>query len=276
MARCIYCGKSAGIFRTKHEKCHERHERAVALVPGFFAKFLESNLPVDRFHHLLQNAAEASFVKQEEMKALATTGISQMVNSILKDRLLDKNESARVQELADALHAYLSDDISTFEMQTKIAILREIQDGKIPDLVSVAGPMPIELRQGETVIWIFNHVTAFRKDQNGAAQSAGIELPLDKKIYYGIDAFAKSPLTRDSLKGELNGDVVVTNRNICFIGRDVPPVRLPIARITALRAYADGIHIACEPAPERTVTFALPDSWFAANLILRLVQLSRP
>lgn len=275
MAQCIYCGRAAGVFRTTHAQCHERHERAVSLVPGFFAKFLESDLPVGRFQQLLQSAAKASFVKQDEMKALFATGISQMVNAILIERLPTKSEATRILELADALQSYLSDDVRPYESFVKIDILRELQEGKIPDLVTVAGPMPIALRQAETVIWIFNYVTAYQRGDNVGTQDNGIELALDKVAYYGPNAFNNVPAPRDTLHGESSGDLVVTNRNIYFITREGQSTRLPIARITALRAYADGIHIACEPALERTLTFILNDSWFAANLVLRLVQFVR-
>jgi hypothetical protein len=255
-----------------HKECIERHERAVSLVPEFFSKFLQSDLSVGRFQQLLQSAAKASFVKPDEMKTLAAAGISRMIKSVLEERLPTKSETKRILELAGALQPYLSDDARPDDLLAKIDILRDLHEGKIPDMVTVAGPMPIELPQTETVIWIFNNVTAYRIDDDANTREPGIELVLDKVAYYGLKTFNNVQVPRDKLHKESNGDIVVTNRNLYFLISEVKSRRLPIARATALRAYADGIYIACEPTLERTRTFTLNDSWFAANLVLRLAQ----
>lgn len=272
MAKCKYCGKPAGFLRKVHAQCHERHERAVSLVPVFFSKFLESNLSVDRFQQLLQSAAEASFVKPAEMKTFAVAGITQAVKSILEQRLLETSEATRIQELVDALQPHLSDVSPADDLLVKIEILRDLQNGKVPDRVAVAGPMPVELPPTETVIWIFNDVTAYRVDDVATTREPGTELALDKVAYYGLKAFSAVQVPRDKLRQDSRGDMVVTNRNLHFLISDVKSRRFPVARTTALRAYADGLYLGSEPMPDKRRIFVLNDAWFGANLILRLFQ----
>jgi hypothetical protein len=272
MALCKYCGQPAGLLRKMHTQCHERHERAVSLVPVFFSKFLESNLSVDRFQQLLQSAAEASYVKPDEMRTFAVAGITQAVKSILEQRLLETSEATRIQELVDALQPHLSNVAPADDLLVKIDVLRDLQNGKVPDRVTVAGPMPVELPPAETVIWIFNDVTAYRVDDIATAREPGTELALDKVAYYGLKAFSAVQVPRDKLHKDSRGDMVVTNRNLHFLISDVKSRRLPIARTTALRAYADGLYVASEPTSDKSRIFVLNDAWFAANLILRLFQ----
>ena len=101
------------------------------------------------------------------------------------------------------------------------------------------------------------------------------DLVLDKQDYYGLGKFKEVSLPRDKLSEEAVGDLVVTNRNLYMLTSETESKRIPLARVTSMRAYSEGVFIACEPSEERTRAFALNDSWFAANLFVRLVRLVR-
>lgn len=124
MAQCVYCGRPAGFFRKMHKECHLRHQRAITLIPGFFPKFFQSNLPIDRFRQLLQSATEASFIRPDELKNLTTAGLAQVINTVLERHLLANDDTTRVLAIADALAPILSDDVRPYELLAKIDILR--------------------------------------------------------------------------------------------------------------------------------------------------------
>jgi hypothetical protein len=275
MPRCIYCGQPAGLLRRRHAECQERHTRALAMIPELFTKALHSALPAERFGELLKQAAGASFIKPRDLGPLCVQGISGMIDSVLEDRLLTPAEDERITEIKDALAPALVDVTSLNEKLIKISILRELSAGELPDRVSVAGPMPIELHAHERVIWIFNHVICFRRRVAPAPELGGIAFPAtEKDLYCGMRAFNNDPLPVDDLLEEATGDLVVTNRNLYFIF-GAGQRRIPMAKITALQPHADGVQVTCEQPQGRSRIFKLDDPWLAANMIVRLTMLAQ-
>jgi hypothetical protein len=289
MARCKYCRKYAGFWKKFHPECQERHDRAMAQIPLFFPKFFQSDLPIDRFTELLRGAAEGSFVRKNELTELAAQGLSNVAKNILDQRLLTAADVERMSDVARSLKPRtLTRDIIPHDTFAKVDVLQSLRDGNIPNLVSVAGPMPIELGQGETVIWIFNYVSSFgepaaaEKPPAGAKKApaegevAPVPLALQSGAYYGPSAFERARLPAARVPQDADGDMVVTDRNLFFLTSTAEPRRIPIAKIIALSAYANGIHIVCdESIPDRVQTFGLDDAWFAANMLLGLVLLAR-
>lgn len=280
MAQCRYCGQSAGFNKKMHPECHERHERAIVQIPEFFPKFFLSDLSIDRFGELLRSAAQASFVRPDEFTELAALGLSKVLARVLEERLLTGGDMQKLRDIAQCLAPLLTRDIIPHETFAKIDILQELGDAKVPDLVSVAGPMPIELGRGETVIWIFNYVTCYRDvgaadDVPADSERGPAPLSVAAGAYYGPSAFDAATLPRARLRQQGSGDLVVTNHNLFFVNSNANARRFPVAKMAALRAYSDGVHIACEPVADRTRVFSLGDSWFAANLLVRLVQMGR-
>ena len=274
MPRCVYCNQPTGFWRRRHAECQERHTRALAMIPELFTRALHSTLPVTRFGELLKDAADASFIKPREFEALCIQGISSMIDAVLVERLLTTAEEERITEIKNALSPSLADMAELNEKLIKIAILREINVGQIPDRVTIVGPMPIELRRHEHVIWVFNHAICFHRLAPAApAFSGAIAFPATETDFYcGLRAFDKDPLPMKELVEEATGDLVLTDRNIYFIFGDGQR-RIPMAKITALQPRADGIQITCDESQARSRTFKLDDPWLAANLIVGLVKI---
>ena len=274
MALCVYCDRPAGFLRRRHPECQERHTRALAMIPELFTKALHSSLPATRFGELLKDAAGASFIKPRELESLCIQGISSMIDAVLEQRLLTTAEEERINEIKNALSPSLADMAELNEKLIKIAILREINAGQIPDRVTIVGPMPIDLRRHEQVIWIFNHAMCFRWLAPAApAGLGGIAFPAtETDLYCGLRAFNKDPLPLKELTEEATGDLVLTDRNIYFIF-GAGQRRIPMAKITVLQPRAEGIQITCAETQARSRTFKLDDPWLAANLIVGLVKI---
>jgi hypothetical protein len=277
MGRCVYCDQPAGFLRRRHAECHERHARALAIIPELFSKALHSSLPATRFGDLLKDAAGASFIKPRDLGSICIAGMSRMIDEVLQERLLTRTEEERISEIRDALGSSITDVSELSEKLIKIGMLRELNNGELPDRVTVVGPMPIELKGHERVIWIFNNVISFRRRNSPDArpERAGIAFPAtDKDLYCGMGAFVNDPVPMDDLLEEATGDLVVTDRNIYFIFGDGQR-RIPMAKISALQPHADGIQVTCEEPQGRSRAFKLGDPWLAANLIVRLTVLAR-
>ena len=196
MGRCIFCDRPAGFLRRRHAECQERHTRALAIIPELFSKALHSSLPATRFGELLKDAAGASFIKPRDLGSICIGGMSRMIDAVLEERLLTQTEEERIAEIRDALGSSITDVTDLSEKLIKIGMLRELNNGELPDRVTVVGPMPIELRRHERVIWIFNGVISFRRRTLPPPRRKEQELHFRRRKKTSIAACAPSPTIR--------------------------------------------------------------------------------
>jgi hypothetical protein len=276
MPNCTYCGKPAGLFRSHHVECRDQHERAVATIPVFFEKMLQSSLAPERFDELLQNVAATSFIDQERLQSLIVAGIDSMMAAALQDHVPTVAEEERIIEIAETL-GLSPDDVPGLEDKlVKISVLRDLDEGKIPDRVTVTGPMPIELAPDETIIWIFNNVKSYRqpKAKEGAPAHPSPPPRRNLRDYYSPAELKDQVRTNDQVGGG-EVDVLVTNQHF-FVVSDDRQRQIPFAKIGTFGAYADGLQISRGATEERTLTFIMDDPWFGANLIARLLRLTPP
>jgi hypothetical protein len=274
MANCRYCGQKAGLLRSEHQECRQRHDRATTMIPGFFGKMLTSQLSTDKFSELLRGTAETSYVQRDELISLSKAAITNTVDSILKDRPVAIAEAQRIIELTDTLEAAFSESFELNDKLVKTSIISELYDGRIPDPVSVVGPMPFELGRGETILWIFNHVSLFRITTDDTLGGIRIDVTEQtKEPYFGPAALESRHAPVNGSSGEAQGDLILTNRNLHFVQSEETRTRIPIARIQVLAAYREGIHVIANPDKKRAPLFVLNDAWFAANVVGRLIAM---
>jgi hypothetical protein len=278
MPNCTYCGKPAGLLRTSHPECRAQFERAVETIPAFFEKLLHSHLPAERFEQLLREVAATFHVRPQQLQALSVAGINAMMAAATHDHLLTLEEEERILEIAEALKLPIGEIDGLEDKLVKIDILRELDDGQIPDRITVAGPMPIELEAGETIIWIFNRVKIFRSQKSSATKERAGGAPpklllprSDMPDYLSPAGFGEQAAPTKKVPQIGIGDLVVTSRNI-FILFEHQEIKLPLAKIGGFQIYADGLQLARRQGDERPTTLLLDDPWFAANLLLRLAR----
>jgi hypothetical protein len=276
MANCLYCGQPAGFLRSQHAECEKRHQNAVSSVPVFFNKVMDNPISAERFSELLQAAAKASFLRQDELKTLCLSGINGIVDSILQKRVVTPSELRRLVEITDSLGAGFSGGLGIDEKLIKLGVLSDLYDGKLSENVVIVGPMPIKLGQGEAFLWIFNDVRSFRTSVKTMKAELPINLanPADAH-YFSPQMIKEAQVRTEKLSEETKGDLVLTNRNIYFLQSETSQIRVPISRITSLKPYAAGLQVGWKPREPQSRAFLLDDSWFAANVIMRLIQLVR-
>jgi hypothetical protein len=271
MSNCTHCGKPAGLLRNFHPECRAQFERATTTIPAFFEKLLQSLLPADRFEQLLKEVAVTFHIRPEQLRALSIDGINAMVNAALAHRLPSTAEEDRILEIATTL-GFTADDIPGLsERLVKIGVLRDLDDGIIPERVSVVGPMPFELDAAESIIWIFNNVTALRapKQKEAADRAVSATRP-------GVPDYVAPASLEGSARGKDavevgTGDLMVTSRHV-FIVSDDRHRQLPFAKLAHIGAFSDGFELA-RSRDDRPLTFLVDDAWFAANLMIRLMRL---
>lgn len=73
-----------------------------AKLPEFFIRYLDSELPANRFRKLAADAGASGFIGEIELKELAAHGITALVNAIAANRKVTKGDADRIAELRDA------------------------------------------------------------------------------------------------------------------------------------------------------------------------------
>jgi hypothetical protein len=188
------------------------------------------------------------------------------VGEVLRERLFTAAEDRRVSELRDAFGLALADTVVLDDLLLKVAILRDLDANSVPDRIDVAGEMPVKLRPGESVLWIFNQVAVFKPPLQADDEAQETERMTQ---YYPLDTAGLPAAERETSDG--TGDLLVTTTALHFVsGRSTR--RIPALRIAGLQAHRDGIRIAYRAARLQNRLFVLDDVWFAANLIARIVN----
>jgi hypothetical protein len=262
MANCVLCGRAVGFPRKQHRECRDARKRAIEAIPALVEKSIASSIETSRFHALLTEAAETSFVSASELKQTIVKALRQTATRILLERLISVDEDLRISEIMEAFDTNFDDEL--FELLVKADVLRALEAGKMPDRVRVKGGMPISLAKNETVIWIFNHAAARRRRYKGSA----IAKQRRNIAAYSTRTPVKTRLPRRWTIRKIPSDLVVTNQNLYFLSGTAAPRQLPISRIIDLQCYKTGLSLFSGRKGQGVINFiTLDDPWFAANLI---------
>jgi hypothetical protein len=272
MARCRYCGQSAGWLRGYHAQCRQTHEDALTTIPRLLHRAVHSEMAAARFAELLQEGARSSFVTTQQLAEVVATTIGNILEEILARELITTTQEARIIEVVSALGISFSDIPQVDEKLFKIEILRDLEGSRATQRVSVVGDLPFELGRDEAILWIFNGVGWFRGPYDGTTPpSDQISSPALKLPYHGWQAYQADPAKQELSYGG-TVDVVTTNRNLILVDREGAK-SVQLARIHSVVPYADSVHIR-QHKGGKLIRLELDDPWFAANLISGLLRLS--
>lgn len=274
MGNCVHCGKPAGAFRRYHTDCRGKHDFAIKAIPTFFEKALHSSLPADRFDQLLQEAAAASHLKPEQLRDLAISGIAAMVHFALATHLPTPFEEDRIVEIANAVGLTLDSVPVAEDKLIKASMLRELASGRIPDRVTVAGSIPVDLAADEAIVWIFNQIKPHRSSwsKERAPQFPPLPAIADLPDYYSPLALGQDQGYTKGFVEESAGDLIVTTEHLVIVRKDRTR-SIPYDRVTGFGGRHDGILITRGASDSPTILLMLDDPWFATNLVALLLRL---
>jgi hypothetical protein len=274
MSTCTYCGQPAGFLRKFHEECREKHHRATISIPEFFLKSLESPMPAVRFHDLTTQLAKSNYISDSELKQLVISGLNALIETVLADRILTKIDHDRITEIGSSFGLNGLELGAAGIRLAKVAILRDLEQGRLPDYAKLMGVMPIKLGAGERLIWVFSNVIYYteRGRTGDVAAFQGISIRMMKGVYYRFGTVEGERIPTLQLSEQGTGDFVIGSRNVYFMSA-ATNAKLPARKIVSIRPFADGIQIMRDTANSKPEIFELDDPWFAVNAIARLNSL---
>jgi hypothetical protein len=272
---CVYCGQPAGLFRRHCKECVGQRAIASKKLPEFFAKYLTSDLPPARFKSLAREIAASHHLTQTEARHLQIKGFQRLIETALADHMLTEQEESRIASLRTELGLTQDELGASHAALVKAAILRDLDQGRVPRRINFEGNCPVNLRHGEIIVWVFNNVAyhTVRSRTHYVGGSMGVSLRVMKGVYYRVGASKGERVQSAYLSHEGNGDLYVTDRAVYFVS-PTSTFRIHGAKIVSIKPYSDGIEITRDAATAKPQIFILDDPWFATNLISRLNQIN--
>ena len=112
MGNCIYCGKPAGLLRSKHAECEERHQQRERVIQEGRQKIcfevlsaIKSSESFDGFEKTIAEIEKTFYVPSTERNALLVKGWEHAVEQFLEDGILDKINAWVAQQKVTTFNA---------------------------------------------------------------------------------------------------------------------------------------------------------------------------
>lgn len=274
MGDCRFCGHPAGMFRSQHKDCEERHTQAITSIRHQIAQAIVRGDDGQRAVEAVKPLGREGFVRGAAFTAEVIAGWEAALERFLDDGILTEDEERCI--LGFAQSAGLLDQVQptqAYERIVKVAVLRDLQNGVVPNRVSLNGPLPINLQRGESIIWAFpgTEYLEERERREFVGRSQGVSVRVMKGVYYRVGSFKGRPVTRQERVSLGKGTLFVTNKHLTFAG-DGKSVRIPYAKIVSFEQFSDGIGIMRDAATAKPQIFRTGDGWFASNLVGMVAQ----
>lgn len=301
MGDCVFCGKPAGFFKSRHQECALADERVqqqrrdeetarksaqaeeerkhVALVRGLmqdaYLTVKNGGDLVALESRLVELLADGKLSHPEKTEMLISS-YEMSVDAFLDDGVLDAEEEAKLVKFQDrfALSQAQLDRSGKFLRVAKSAILRRVLQGDVPANVDVDAGGVVNFQKGETPVWLFNHCDyledVVRRQFVGGSQ--GMSFRVMSGVYYRVGGFKGEPVTSVERKNLGSGVLIVTDRNLYFVGPN-KTTRIPYKKVVSFTPYNNAVGVMRDAATAKPQFFVVDDAWFAFNLITNLAKI---
>ena len=275
MGDCKFCGKPAGFLKSEHRACKKRHQQGKAAIIQLVAT-APARGDMERLTERVNETAWSSYIDPNDVTPLLAAGFKQAVDNALDDHLLSEQEEKTLNELLNQL-PITEEMLHQNGVMTRVAqcaVLREIQDGIVPQRFKYSGILPFNLLKSESVIWLFQNVKYLEQKTSAeyVGGSHGMSYRVAKGVYLRSGGFrGRRVETTETIHAD-TGLMGVTTKHVYFSGAS-KRFRIRYDRIVAFEPYADGIGLMRDAQTAKPQTFVTGDGWFTYNLIANLAQM---
>jgi hypothetical protein len=277
MGKCIYCGLSAGIFRSKHTECEQTYFNGKSTLIDAISNTIVTSNDFAELDNTIKNISEKSFIKESEKINLLGLGFDKAVDVFLEDGIFSEDEEDKVGKFKSNynLHQDVLDLNGSLQKVVKSKVLREVLNGRIPEKAfTIEGTMPFIMQKDEVLIWAFQNVSYYelKTSTSFVGSSQGVSFKVAKGIYYRVGAFKGNPVKTQQTEYVAKGIIAYTNQNIYFVSAN-KTFKIPYKKIISVQPFDDGIGIQKDGVSSKPQTFKGIDGWFSYNLLTNLIKL---
>lgn len=285
MGDCVYCGKPAGFFKSRHAECqsieldrltaeYAAKERSKCSVREISTQLLEGRVSAESLLTAVKQA-EDSGIPAREIRDILINQWTRSIDKSLEDGVIDTAELSRLTGFLEAM-SISKDEVDTnghFRRMVKGVVLHELFSGTLPQRFSFSDRPPVNLQKEERIVWGFQNTkyieTRTRIDRVGSSQ--GVSVRIMSGVYYRVGSFKSQPVEKTEHRHIDTGWMIFTDKNFYFVGQ-AKSQRIPYSKIISIDPYSDGIGIMRDAASAKPQLFINNDGWFAYNLLTNLAQ----
>lgn len=276
MAKCSFCGESAGFLRKKHRQCQAKHDEGWSHMLDVAADSVVGKASRDGLETRLREIAAGSYVPSSRVRDAMILGWEKAVDHFLDDGDLDEAEEYQLSEFASlfSLSQGDLDSKGSYSRMVKGAILRDVLNGTIPERLRVQGDLPFNFQKAEKLIWLFPDVEYYedRKRREYVGGYHGVSFRVAKGVYYRVGAFKGRPIETTETVAVGSGPMAVTNKHIYFVGGG-KSFRIRHDKIVTIQPYANGVGVQRDAQTAKPQLFITGDGWFTYNLLMNVSNL---
>jgi hypothetical protein len=276
VGKCIFCGRSAGLFSEKHEACERKHDSGWVRMVGDSRLAVLGKRDSRTLLEQLGQTAAASFIPSDRMRDAMTEGWGLAVEDYLNDGGLDENEERRLLAFGERfdLSRELLDRNGSLTRIAEAAAVRDLLYGIVPQRVKTNGNLPFTLPVNERLVWLFSGVEYLGQLTplcSGGYRGAQVEVA--KGQYYRPGGFCGNLVVHAGHAPVDSGSLAVATRHVYFAGGDCV-LRLRHDQVVSLTPYTDGVAIQCDAETSRPHVFVTGDGWSTYNLLANIGNVS--
>lgn len=268
MGTCKYCGKSAGLFSSKHTECENLHQQGLAELKSCLNRYFSGQIGVSSVRSTMMNVRRMNFIDKHD--AIIVSGDA--IHTFL-DSLPIPATPAQISVVTDYLtgvkltHADLGSTgcFAPLERQQQYSIISNLQNGVLPVASANA---PILLAKGESILWTYHNVTMFQEkvEKHYEGNRSGWSFRVIKGVHYHTGGTKLKPIEQRYMNNEGIGTLYITNKHIIFQGTSAAQ-KIPYSKLIGITPYSDGIEVHREGTNVKRLTFQGFDSWFLMNIL---------
>jgi len=274
MGNCIYCGQKAGVFKSVHSECEEKHKQGINKIKELPLQY-NSNEPFSQIIENSKKIANNCFVNEQDRIKLLVEGIDSLVDKFLDDGIISVEEEKIMSSIVTSM------DYDFYDINQKVQkgiVLRNLTEGVLPNLV--LDQCPINLEKDEKLVYAFGGVGFYEMTEvkHYEGGSAGVSVRVAKGVYLRSGAFKGYPVISNELKLRGVGILFLSNKNIYFYSENKSE-KIPLKKIIATTNYNDGIGIQKDGKTSKPALFKMgahpEDGWFVCNIVANLLEMSK-
>ena len=271
MGKCILCGESAGLFKSKHSICEQKQSLGFDEIKRIMFDVYNNNLNADDLALKVRDIASNSYINEDLLETRCLFVFDMIVDEALSDGLLSDVEKEKIVQIKGAL-GYSDDKLDRFGAMQKLLkadLLQTIASGVVPDMpIDIRGNLPILINKNEKMIWVFAHgeLLEQKTKRQIIGRSQGVSIRITKGVYYRTGAFKGTPIETTFLHSYGQCIVVLTNKTF-YIWNSQKLIKIPYEKIISLDPYSDGIGIHKDGVTAKPIVIKGIDGWFTSNVI---------
>lgn len=276
MGDCAYCGKPAGLMRSIHKECAARRDQARSDIDLAFQNLMLVERPPApaTFRAIIEKLGADGQLTPDELRSKILAGLAISLDVALVDLNLSQTEVQRLDAVVDAfgLDATAYDEAGIRDKLVKALVLKDLSEGRPSTRVQLSTPLPIALKRGETIQWMFNGVTLRepRTNYHYEGGSHGVSIRLMKGVSYRVGSHRGQRVQTTHIATVGSGDLAVSNNAVYFMG-GTNSKKVTLSGIVSVDAFDDGVILT--PSRGKQQIYLMPEPMFAANVILKSAAL---